>query len=292
MRKIRLSRPSLFAVPIALAIAGGAQAISISGVTITTNGPNTANYTEDTTTAYAQNLSATSILDSGGTSPDSIASTVDARTRYAALVGADSGAFTNRTRTATADYKITFTVTAPALETYDLLIDTSRLGALTTVDETLGTGQATASVTGVTGRLNGVVNTNLGVAAATTPANAGGNYNVVLSQTNTLALLGNVGTQSFTLDFTWAMTADSTCTGFACSTPGTDEAAVRLGLAGTTSGTTAEDYPGVGGRTLANDGHFVNILATVTFVPEPGTAVLLGLGLVGVAARSRRVAAQ
>ena len=49
-------------------------------------------------------------------------------------------------------------------------------------------------------------------------------------------------------------------------------------------GTTADDYPGVGSRTQANDGHFVNIATTITaVVPEPGTAMLLSLGLAGLA---------
>ncbi len=260
-----------------------ATALSISAVTISTNAGNTANFIEDTATAYQQNLSTTAIQDSGGTSPDTLAATVDARTRYAAIVVTDTASLTSRTRTATSDYKITFTVSAPGLVMYDLRIDTSRIGATTTVEDSSTSNQASAALGSVTGRLNSVVNGNLGLAAVTT--SAGGSDYDPFSQAGVLTLTGLTGTQIITLDFAWTATADSTCTGFGCQTLGVDEAAVRLGMTGTgggITGTTVDDYPGVGSRTMADDGHFVNILATVTFVPEPGTVMLLGTGLAGL----------
>ena len=56
-------------------------------------------------------------------------------------------------------------------------------------------------------------------------------------------------------------------------------------------GPTADDYPGPGDvvdRIQANDGHFVGIKAVVTFVPEPGTVLLFGAGLAGIALHGRR----
>jgi hypothetical protein len=270
---------------LALVVAGSATALTIN-TAIVANGSNTADVTEDTLTAYSQYLSTRTILDGGGTVADVTSNMVDARTRYAAVTGADSGAFTNRTRNATANYKVTFTITAPAFVVYDLVVDTSRLGALTTVNE-VGANQASASVSAVTGLLGGVGNANLGLVSAAT-GGSGGDQNVVLNQSNTLTLTGLTGNQTIVLDFSWTSTADSTCSGFACNTAGTDEAAVRLGLAGTTSGSSAEDYPGVGGRVAANDGHFVNAKATITFVPEPGTSLLLMSGIAGLAAAGRK----
>jgi hypothetical protein len=113
--------------------------------------------------------------------------------------------------------------------------------------------------------------------------------------TSAITLTGLSGNQVITLAFNWTATVNSTCSGTGCSTTGNDEVAVRLGMAGTISGlfnTTADDYPGVGGRDINNDGHFVNINAIITeVVPEPTTVMLLGLGLAGLAAGVRRRAA-
>jgi hypothetical protein len=65
--------------------------------------------------------------------------------------------------------------------------------------------------------------------------------------------------------------------------PQGDEAAVRLGMDSALSSFTADDYPGVGGRTLSGDGIVVTAGLVPLPVPEPETAALLGLGLGGLA---------
>ena len=257
----------------------------------TANAGNSANSLVDSLTDYAQFISTRAVTDTGGTTGfDYVGANVNAATRYAGVLVADAGAFTSRTLNATADYSITFTVNVADPGTiYTLQINTARLGATTTVEDSGTSNQAAASMGAVTGQYNAVTNASLGLAAVTT--SSGGSDNDVFNQAGVLTLTGLTGSQTITLRFTWAMGADSTCTGIGCNVAGVDEAAVRLGIAGTgsgTPGTSADDYPGVGSRTIGNDGHFVTILANVTYVPEPGTALLFGLGLSGLAFARRR----
>ena len=265
----------------AVSFATNASAIAISGLTITNTG--TADGKTDTLTNYNENRSSTTILDSGGSAADTIGSSVNAATRYAAITVADAGIYTTASRNATHSYTISFTVSAGAGIGYDVKIDTSRLGALTRVDD--GSVGASASIGGVVGTLNAVTNASLALSAVSLPS---GNSaaNTPFSQTSsTLTIFGLTGTHVITLGFSWSSSVSSSS-----GLTGGDEVAVRLGMTGTgggTPGTTADDYPGVGGRTQANDGHFVNVTAIVT-VPEPGTAFLIGTGLAGLALRGRR----
>jgi hypothetical protein len=276
-------------VGLALAFAGPVQALTISGVSISPTGSNTANFLNDSLTDYRENRSSTSVLDSGGTTADVMGGNVNAQTRYAAMTGADGGVATAPSRTATHQYTITFSVTAAPWATYGITIDTGRFGAITRVDD--GTGGGNGSIGAVTGLLNGVGNANLGLTSVGLGQGTGAANTVINQNSPALTLTGLTGTTNITLQFTWSSTANSTCSGFGCSTTGNDEIAVRLGMAGTGSGVTADDYPGVGARNINGDGHFVTINATITNVPEPGTVLLLGGGLAGLAFRGRRRAA-
>jgi hypothetical protein len=271
-----------------LGLAGSAQALTISAVTIAANAGNTLDGKTDLLVDYHEYLSTRTVLDTGGTTADVIGNTVDAKTRYASITAADGGVATNVTQNATANYKITFSVSAGGGVLYNVKIDTSRLGALTLVDDSpVINGKAAANLGAVTGKVNGVTNGTLALASVDSPSNTASS-NISFSQASTtLTLTGLTGLNVITLDFNWNTVADSRCTAFGCSTAGNNEAAVRLGIAGTTSGSSAEDYPGVGGRTIGSDGHFVTITAIAT-TPEPGTALLMALGLSGLGIFGRR----
>lgn len=271
------------AVALLLGLAGNSQALTISA-SIGTLGTNTANFKNDSLTDYRENLSTTSLTNPGGSVADVVGNSVSAAGRYAGMLAADAGIFTNLSRNITQSYQITFTITAPAFVTYDVSINTSRIGALTRVDD--GTASASANIGAVSGTLNAVANPSLTLAAVNL-ANGNSAANTPFSQlTPIITLTGLTGNQVITLAFTWtaAVTSSSGLTGG-------DEVAVRLGMAGTGSGVTAANYPGVGSRNINNDGHFTGINAVITAVPEPGTLLLLGSGIAGLAVAGRRRAA-
>ena len=250
-----------------------ARAVSISGLSATLLGSNSADLFDDTAAQKRVRDSQVDVLSSGATS---------FATRYAAVVGADVSTANTTTVTLNARYRITFSVNANAGEAWQLVIDTSRYGALTLVDDGTGSARSTLGAVTVTRTGAGTLAGSLGLAAVAN-LQGGANANRVVSQTGS-AMLSGVGTggaQNVRLDFSFNASARSSRTG-----SNGDEAAVRLGLDSALTGFSADDYPGPGSRSLAGDGHFV----TVTLVPEPSAWLLVALGLVGIElfARSRR----
>ena len=260
-----------------LGAAPPARALSVGGITVAPTGANTADFLNGAGANRLQVASAAALLGAApGPVADVAGASVSFATRYAQLVAADREAGGGTaTQNAVADYSITFTVDNPLGGVYRVDVDTSRLGALTLVDD--GGGGASAALGAVTGLVDGVSDAALALPALATLTGGGGGDQGFSQTGATLSLIDSAPSRTFTLSFSWTASASGS----------RDEAAVRMGLGGALAGVTADDYPGVGGRVAGADGHVVNVGVTLLNVPEPGTIAVLGGGLLVLACGRR-----
>lgn len=264
---------------LALALAQSAGALQITGLTVFKNAGNSGDLFDDVGSEASQVTSTVAIQSSSATAFS---------TRYAATVDSDAGttgAVTNIV-TLNVDYTITFTVSDAAGHAWEIDVDTRRRGARTA--ESDGIGQSAFSLTAVVGSLTGSGTISAGslALAAIARSQQSNDSNIPFNQTSTATISG-VGNGTVTLRFTFSATAESLVQGNGSNAQG-DEAAIRMGIDSTLSSFTAGDYPGVGARVMANDGHLVD--ATITdlgLIPEPSTGLLLAAGLAGVAIHRR-----
>lgn len=280
------------AVTLAIAVflsPASAGAFAISGLAVAPESLNTNDTTTSGGNSYLQRLSSTSIVTApGGPVPDTAGSTLSFAARYAASTTADLD--TNGptiSLTALMDYSITFTVEDPLNLGYEMEIATSRVGAVTSVDDVgLGAALASADLSSVSATLDGGSLPGLGLPSDSWPfsISSGGTENEPFGQTSGPVVVTDVGTKAFVLRFT--STDDSVTSTDTGTTNSGGEVAIRMGLAGTLGNTTADNYPGSDSRDLSNDGHFVSV--NLTLVPEPSTALLLASGLVLLHSARRR----
>jgi len=264
-----------------------ASAIMVTINSVTKDGANTADFNSNNSTNEGEFASTVATVASGAFTPDAIFASALAKTRYAAVLGTDVQAlnFASRTDNATSSYTVVFTVTPQFnASTYSIQIDTSRLGALVVRNE--GSAGATAEIRAVTGTLSSPLTGTLNLPALG-QLNVNSTSVTAINQSASAFVTGPLsGVQVFTMNFTWTQTTS----GGNNVVNGSDEGVVLLGLAGPNPDIgAADDYPGTSGRTnQAADGHFASITATVQSVPEPGTWLLLGLGLLGMPILARR----
>lgn len=213
----------------------------------------------------AQNTSVAEVGTASDTVPDTPGGPfAEASARWAGSVFADDAA-----ASATADWRIDFTVVANPGVVYDLVILQELVGGFSFVDDSAG--NASASVGAVTGTLAGVPNPLLTMPVGVDgSASSASTASVPFQRSRLLELDDLTGTQSFTLTFTFDVDAVSSA----------DQVAVQLGLPGANA---AAAYPGVGLRDAASDGHHLSLSTrVVAAVPEPSTAPLVLLGLVAL----------
>jgi hypothetical protein len=249
--------------------AGAAQALQITGLAITTDPSNTANGSSTTGANRTEVASSAGLVGAApGWVADAVGSSVSFDARYAALVAADreSGGGTT-TQNAVASWSITFTIDNPTGGAYRIDIDMSRVGTLSLVTDSGG--NATATLGALTATIDGAGEPGLGLAAQTLSGAA--SADAAVNQATTLSLFDSAVSRTVTIAFTWNSTASGA----------QDEAAVKLGIAGSLATTTADDYAGP----TAGDGHLVGVGVTLLSVPvpEPDAAALLLLGLGGLA---------
>jgi len=279
-RPPRLRRLARSALTLALALAPlPAAAATIANVQVTLNAANTADFFDDLGAVASANSSSASVLSS---------TAMGFSTRYAAVVVADTGGVggADVTRNFTANFTVSFQVLAPLGQVWDVAVDVGRVGTMTILSD--GNGDATVTMGALSASLAGASLSAgaLGLAALPNNSNTaaeGTSPDAPFNQT-TAATVSGVGTgvaQLVTITFAFAASATSNDRPGG-GTPQGDEAAFRMGMDTALSFFTADNYPGVGGRTLANDGIVVSA-SVVTPIPEPETALLLSLGLGGLA---------
>jgi hypothetical protein len=268
-----------------LGSASTAGAVAITNLSVSLDPGNTANFLDDVGAVGSQLASNVSIISS---------SAAGFVTRYQEGVYTDAGGNGAATNVITlnSSYTISFDVINAVGSAWRLDIATSRNGAFTAVTD--GAGSWALTLGSVAGSRSGVGTLSAGSLNLTGIARTTGtNTTDTPFNQSAVASISGTGNGTVTLTFLWSAVAETIVAGNGNNAQG-DEAAIRLGINENLTSFTAGAYPGDAGtgvpnRTAANDGHFVDLdLFDLGPVPEPDTALMLGMGLAILAAQGRR----
>ncbi len=273
-----------YAVSAALLLASPAWSLSVTIDSLSLGASNSPN----TDAGSNANTSAIQTLAGGGALADSVGASLTAGGRYSANQWSDA-TFGSNQIDLTHSYDLTLTVSADAGTVYDISIDTIFSGMVQRIDDSFS-GYGDASVSTATVQLDqnsggAAAVAGLSTAGASIPYYWDDDY-ASFSNVGSYNLVGLSGTNQFSFSVEFTSTANSA----------SDEAGVLLGqdeAYGPTSFLDVSEYgvEGAEGRNMLADGHFLGVTATVTSVnpiPEPSTALLLGLGLLGLGIQGRR----
>ena len=254
-----------------LALLASAQAATISAPGFTLNAGNSSDFFDNNGSTRGELR--TSV---GATASDATSFT----SGYRALAAVEQNNNGSSTLTLNADYTVSFDVLAASGEAWSFTVESARVGALTLVSD--GAGSALASLSALTATVTGAALTGSLGLAAVGPLSGGTGGDLPFNQlaTATLSGVGTGATQTVSVQFVFQSSVQST------SVSNGDEAALRMGIADSLNGFTAGAYPGPGARVLAGDGHIFR--TTMIVNPEPGTWMLMGTGLLGLALFTQR----
>ena len=265
----------------AMLLAAPVSAITIDGVTI--NLGVGATNSADTAAGNFANTSSISIIDSGGTTADTVGATTVAQGRYAANSWVDICCLFNETAIRNHSYDLNLTISASAGTIYDLTVESVFEGLLKRFDDsTWGYGEASVGAVTVGMTVNGVSAVNSLGSGGFNLAYDWTNAETVISSFGSHSLTGLDGTTELGFSVVWSSSLESD----------DDEVALLLGLDeanGPMGGVGVGEYDQTS-RTAADDGHFIKVTSTVTSVsviPEPSTGLLTAFGLAAFAAIRR-----
>ncbi len=266
-----------------LLAAGSAQALTLNIDSAGANAGNTPDQTFNSCTAggwscdedNGEFASAVAIIDAGGAVADEEFAMVGAEVAYQSILTTDTSWYASDHHHVASDYNITLNMNADPGTIYEVHVWTWFGGELDLYDDTWGTYDAEADITGVTGVASIVGDEgSLSFADETPDLSGDASQSATISgSSETWHLSGLSGNTVLSMNFNWLQHTWSD----------NNAACIRLGLEGT--------VPGIGCDFSADPsfGHRVLIQASVvSVIPEPGTFALLSIGLLGLAVYSRR----